>query len=176
MLKSCTVTGRFPKSIAYTLLYLESWDGPCSSWRYRLLNMSERRPWCDFHNDSNCNQSRHDISLSNSDQIFFGLGVGLGKRVATKAVSNIKCDCMKAKAALISWLNCLAVTWVEEIQSSILFGRRRGGRSILYQESIFHGFIHGKRSSWKCWKLCNCSKYSVILGSPKVCSRNHTNP
>jgi len=64
--------------------------------------MAERRPWCNFHNDSNCNQSGHDISLSNSDQICFGLGVGLGWRVATKTVSNIKCDCMKAKAALIS--------------------------------------------------------------------------
>jgi len=64
--------------------------------------MPEKRPWCDFHNDSNCNQRRYDISLSSSDQIYFGLGVGLGKRVATKIVSNIKCDCMKAKAALIS--------------------------------------------------------------------------
>jgi len=64
--------------------------------------MPEGRPWCDFHNDRNCNQSRYDISLSSSDQICFGLGVGLGKSVATKTVSNIKCDCMKAKAASIS--------------------------------------------------------------------------
>jgi len=63
--------------------------------------MPERTPWCDFH-DSSCNQRRYDISLSSSDQIYFGLGVGLGKRVATRTVSNIKCDCMKAKAALIS--------------------------------------------------------------------------
>jgi len=102
MLKSCIVTVRYPNSIECTLLYLESWDGPRSSYSYRFLNMPEERSWCDFHNDRNCNQSRDDISLSSSDQICFGLGVGLGKRVATKTVSNIKCDCMKAKAALIS--------------------------------------------------------------------------
>jgi len=102
VLKSCIVTGRYPKSIAYTLLYLESWDCRYSSCSYKLLNVPGRRPWCDFHNDDNCNQIRLDISLSNSYQIFSGLGVGLGRREASKTVSNIKCDCMKAKAALIS--------------------------------------------------------------------------
>lgn len=49
------------------------------------------------------NDSRHDgISLSNSDQIWFGLGVGFGIGVATKTFSNIKCDWEKAKASLVS--------------------------------------------------------------------------
>lgn len=91
VLKSCTVTGRYLKPVAYKyiVLNLESRDGSRSCCSYRLLNMPERRPWCDFTT----------AAVTGADMIFlwairiryvgWGLGLGGGVRLRPFRISSV---------------------------------------------------------------------------------------